>query len=139
MEILLVEDRPEDVELTKLALMANGFKGKFHHVEDGQEAIDFLFDENNLELAHNLNLILLDINLPKLSGFEVLKRIKNSSLKHVPVVMLSTSAEKKDVTEAYSNYANSYTVKPVGFSDFQQLMSTLSEYWVEHNITPILS
>lgn len=132
--ILLVEDREEDAELTKLAIMNNGFSGKIHWVKDGEEALEFLLTPENKSAVNDLRLILLDLNLPKINGLEVLDKIKQSELKHIPIVMLTTSDEEKDIKAAYHSYANSYVLKPVSFDDFQKFVSSLGRYWTELNV-----
>lgn len=132
MKILLIEDRPEDAELAKLALENSGFNGTMDWVEDGERAEKYLFD--NQQNHNDLMLILLDINLPKISGLEILKRIKTSPLKHIPVVMLTTSSHHSDLTAAYANYANSYIKKPVNYNEFEKTFQSLYKYWFDLNI-----
>jgi len=134
MDILLVEDRDEDAELTKLAFEASDYDVSLHRERDGEQALEWLFKEQNRQEIKNLKLILLDINLPKLNGLETLKRIKSSELKYIPVVMLTTSSERSDIEEAYNNHANGYTLKPVRYEDFQVFVEGLSRYWINMNI-----
>lgn len=132
MKILLVEDRPEDAELAKMALVNSGFEGEMEWVEDGEHANRYLFESS---INHeDLKLILMDVNLPKVSGIEILKNIKNSSLKHIPVVMLTTSEHPNDLKNAYENYVNSYIKKPVSFSEFEKTFETIYKYWMDLNI-----
>ena len=135
MDILLIEDREEDAELTKLALESNLSSVDIHWLKDGDQALNYLFKEDNLDAISDLKLILLDVNLPKINGLELLKNLKLSSLKHIPVVMLTTSNQDSDIINAYSHYANSYILKPVAFQDFQEVVSNLANYWMNINVT----
>ena len=121
-EILLVEDNPNDVELTLRALQKNNLASKVYVVKDGAEALDFIFATGPFAHRKVENLpkvILLDLKLPKVDGIEVLKRVKTDDrTKHTPVVMLTSSQEQRDVVETYSLGVNSYIVKPVEFSNF---------------------
>ncbi|WP_258105000.1 response regulator [Marinoscillum sp. MHG1-6] len=132
--ILLVEDREEDAELTMMALRKDKFNGQVYWTKDGDEAINFLLEQPDPEIIKNLRLILLDVNIPKLNGLEVLKRIKNSHLRGIPVVMLTTSNHEKDVTTAYDNYVNSYLLKPVRFDQFQLFIERVRYYWTDLNV-----
>ena len=132
-EILLVEDNPNDVELTLRALQKNNLASKVYVVKDGAEALDFIFATGPFAHRKVENLpkvILLDLKLPKVDGIEVLKRVKNDDrTKHTPVVMLTSSQEQRDVLETYSLGVNSYIVKPVEFSNFVRAVSELGVYW----------
>lgn len=135
MKILLIEDRAEDAELAKLALEHTGFAGTLDWIDDGEKANQYLFgfdDDHN-----DLMLILLDINLPKVNGLDILKNIKNSSLKRIPVIMLTTSDHESDMSEAYANNANSYIKKPVSFTEFEKTFQSVYKYWVDLNISPM--
>jgi len=132
MKILLVEDRPEDAELAKMALKNSGFEGKMDWVEDGEQAYRYLFESS--ENHEDLKLILMDVNLPKMSGIEILKNIKSSSLKHIPVVMLTTSEHPNDLKNAYKNYVNSYIKKPVSFNEFEKTFESIYQYWMNLNV-----
>ena len=132
--ILLVEDRMEDAELARLAIERCGFTGELKWVKDGIEAMDFLEDRKNEAFAQNLIMILLDLNLPMMSGLEVLKRLKqDQQLRQIPIIMLTTSREEKDVKGAYSYYVNSYVVKPVAFEQFQTMIEKVYKYWAVYN------
>ncbi len=133
MKILLVEDRPEDAELARMALDSNGFDGIMDWVEDGEKAHQYLFE--NTRDHDDLKLILLDINIPKIDGIEILKRLKQSTLKHIPVVMLTTSAHHNDLNDAYKNYVNSYIKKPVNFNEFEKTFETIYKYWIDLNVS----
>ena len=132
--ILLVEDNYDEAELAKLAIESGGFDGQTIWLKSGEDVLDFFSDLSNNELIKRIELVLLDLNLPKMNGIEVLKFIKRStSSKHLPVVMLTTSKEKEDLVSAYNNHVNSYMVKPVAFDDFQEMIYSIYEYWTEYN------
>ncbi|MBU2996927.1 response regulator [Cellulophaga baltica] len=135
-EVLLVEDRPEDAELTIRSLKENNFMNKIKLIEDGQEALDYLFGEGIYEGARPElpKLLLLDLKLPKVSGLEVLERIRDDEkLKHLPVVILTSSNENMDIETAYKLGANSYIVKPVDFINFAQAIKEVGMYWLVLN------
>ncbi len=139
-ELLLVEDNPNDVELTLRALQKQNLTNKVFVVRDGAEAIDFMFatgaySKRNIENAPRV--VLLDLKLPKIDGIEVLRRIKSDSrTKSVPVVMLTSSQEERDVVDSYNLGVNSYIVKPVDFSSFIHAVSELGVYWGILNKVP---
>lgn len=140
LEILLVEDNPTDAELTMRALKRNNLANKLVWVKDGEEALDFIHaraqfaDRNPKDLPR---LILLDLRMPKVDGFEVLKDIKkNESTCQIPVVVLTSSQEDRDVVESYKLGVNSYVGKPVEFDDFIDAVSTLGLYWMLINKPP---
>lgn len=129
--ILLVEDNQGDVVLTMEALE----EGRIHNVvtvlKDGQEAIDYLTKSGDYTDAILPDLILLDINLPKVDGKEVLSFIKNDpKLKRIPVVMLTTSSSEKDVIESYDSHANCYITKPVDVNKFFEVVKTIEDFWI---------
>lgn len=134
--ILLVEDNPDDVELTLLAFKKNNFANEIRVVEDGQEALDFLLGadpEGVTKLGYPV-LILLDLKLPKINGHEVLKEIKNNGkTKRIPVVILTSSQEEEDIIKGYDYGANSYVRKPVDYQDFVQVVNKLGVYWLAVN------
>ena len=131
-DVLLVEDNPIDVMVTKRALEAGGFDIKLHVVEDGEKALAFIH-ENCASTDSNLfcpDLILLDLNLPKKSGKEVLKEIRaNPDTRRIPVIILTTSAEEQDIRESYSQLANCYIVKPIGVDNFMNAVKCIGEFW----------
>lgn len=133
-EILLVEDNPADAELTLRALKKVHIANKVFLVNDGDEALDFLFARGKFtgrEHIQNPKVVLLDLKLPKISGLEVLRSIKsNDKLKSIPVVVLTSSKEDPDVRQSYALGANSYVVKPVGFENFLKAVSELGVYWL---------
>jgi len=139
-EILLVEDNPNDVELTMRALNKQNLASKVFHVKDGAEALEFMFAAGAYaarKVEYRLKVILLDLKLPKVDGIEVLRRIKaDARTKDTPVVMLTSSQEERDVLESYHLGANSYIVKPVDFSNFLHAVSELGLYWGMLNKVP---
>ncbi|MDR3625182.1 MAG: response regulator [Ignavibacteriaceae bacterium] len=133
-EILLVEDNPSDQELTLKALKKYNLSNNIYIVEDGAEALDFIFAEGEYS-SRNINmvprLILLDLKLPKVSGLEVLKIIKSDvRTKKIPVVVLTSSKEERDIVESYEYGVNSYIVKPVDFSKFVESIKEVGFYWL---------
>ena len=139
-EILLVEDNPNDVELTMRALGKQNLANKVFVVKDGAEALDFMFGTGAYESRKILKLpkvILLDLKLPKVDGIEVLRRMKaDERTKRIPVVMLTSSQEERDVMDTYNLGVNSYIVKPVDFSNFVHAVSELGIYWGILNKVP---
>jgi two-component system response regulator len=133
-EILLVEDSEEDAELTTRALKKHKLTNRLHRVVDGAEALDFLFCEGTYpgrNASGMPRVVLLDLKLPKIDGLEVLRRMKASaSLKSIPVVVLTSSKEDRDLEEAYALGANSYIVKPVQFDKFVEAVEQLGMYWL---------
>jgi two-component system response regulator len=134
MEILLVEDSMSDAELTIRALKKNNVSNNIFHVKDGAEALDFVFCTGKYA-GRNKHLkpriILLDLNMPKVSGIEVLKQLKsNEHTKSIPVVVLTSSKEDPDVQACYQLGVNSYIVKPVGFESFTKAVAELGVYWL---------
>jgi len=131
--ILLVEDNPSDIELTRRALSKGKILNKLIVVEDGQEALDYLANEAESLPA----LILLDLKLPKVEGLEVLRRIRATErTRRLPVVILTTSKEEQDVARSYDLGANSYIRKPVDFVQFTQAIQQLGLYWLVVNEAP---
>lgn len=132
-DILFAEDSPEDAKLTIRALKRSGLSNKIFHVEDGAEALDFINCTGNY-LTRNKEevpkLVLLDLKMPKLSGLEVLEKIKSSYMKCVPVVILTSSKEDPDIQKCYELGANSYIVKPVESENFFKAIKDLGLYWI---------
>jgi CheY-like chemotaxis protein len=138
-EILLVEDNPEDAEMTMRALRKRNLANKLHWVKDGEEALDYLFCTGKYagrNPSHPPKLVLLDIKMPKIDGIEVLRRVKASELKTIPVVVMTSSNEERDVLESYRLGVNSYIVKPVQFDAFFDTVSKIGLYWVLTNRVP---
>jgi len=139
-EILLVEDNPQDVELTLRALKRHNLANKVHVVKDGAEALDFLFATGSYaerDMNHTPKVILLDLKLPKVDGLEVLRRIKSDErTKTIPVVVLTSSREEQDMVDSYKLGVNSYIVKPVDFDKFVDAVGELGLYWLLLNEQP---
>lgn len=130
-QILLVEDSPDDIELTREALSDAKLANELHAVMDGEAAIAYLRGEGEHAGKPRPDLILLDLNLPKKNGREVLAEIKgDDALKQIPVIMLTTSAAEEDVADAYSRHVNAYVQKPVDFSEFMTAVQSLEEFWL---------
>lgn len=139
-EILLVEDNPNDAELTQRALRKQNLANGLHIARDGAEALAFLFGTGQYEgrkIENHPKVILLDLKLPKVDGIEVLRKIRaDERLKMIPVVVLTSSQEERDVLESYHLGVNSYIVKPVEFDKFVQTVSDLGAYWLVLNRSP---
>lgn len=130
--ILLVEDNEGDIVLTLDAFEECKVKTEISVVKNGKEALDFLFQRGAFINAKKPDLILLDINLPIFNGHEVLKQIKaDVVLKKIPVIILTTSSNKKDIDEAYSNHCNSYVKKPLDMNEFIKSVSKIEEFWLQ--------
>ncbi|MFP5471475.1 MAG: response regulator [Bacteroidia bacterium] len=139
-DILLVEDREEDAELTMMALKNYRLANNIKWVKDGQEALDYLFATADKMVApiNRPKIILLDLKMPKVDGIEVLRAIRNDPrTKTIPVIILTTSREEKDVVDAYNLHANSYIVKPVGFDKFTESVKEIGLYWLLLNEPPV--
>lgn len=140
-EILLVEDNPTDAELAMRALKKSNLANKLVWVKDGAEALDFIFAQGVYSARSVINgpkVILLDLRLPKVDGMEVLRRIKNDErTRTIPVVVLTSSKEDRDVAESYSLGVNSFISKPVEFDDFAKTVSELGMYWLLVNHPPV--
>jgi CheY-like chemotaxis protein len=138
-DILLVEDNPNDVELTLQAFKTANLANTVHVARDGVEALEFLFgaaSNSDEKIQERPKLILLDLKLPRLDGHEVLKRIKDDPrTSAIPVVILTSSAEERDVMRTYEVGANSYIVKPVDFEQFTESVRDIGKYWLEINHT----
>lgn len=138
--ILLVEDNPDDVELTMRALKKNNIKNEIVVAHDGVEALDYLFGTGSYaerDTSIMPVVILLDLKLPKIDGLEVLKHIRSEDrTKMIPVVILTSSKEEKDLIESYSSHANSYIQKPVDFDQFMDTVRHLGLYWLILNEAP---
>ena len=139
-EILLVEDNPNDAELAIRALKKSNLANKLLWVKDGAEALDFIFatgDYSHRDVVNGPKVILLDLRLPKVDGMEVLRRIKGDELtKSIPVVVLTSSKEDRDVIDSYKLGVNSFISKPVEFEEFAKTVSELGFYWLLVNIPP---
>lgn len=139
-EILLIEDNMSDAELTIRALRKNNLANKLVHLEDGQEALDFIFAEGNYsgrKISDIPKVILLDLKIPKINGIQVLQKIKSDErTKIIPVIVLTSSKEDPDIQECYRLGVNSYVVKPVQFEKFLVAVSELGLYWMILNQPP---
>lgn len=139
-EILLVEDSPQDAELCLRALRKANLGNHIHLARDGAEALDFLFCQGaytHRSIENSPKVILLDLKLPKVDGLEVLQRVKNDpKTKTIPVVVLTSSREQQDVVESYRLGVNSYIVKPVNFESFAKAVQDLGLYWLLLNQPP---
>ena len=129
-EILLVEDSPSDAALAREALIEAKVHNNLHHVEDGIEALAFLRREGKYAKAPRPGLILLDLNLPRTDGREVLAKIKaDTNLATIPVVVLTTSQSEQDIMQVYGLHANCYITKPVDFAQFAHVVRSINDFW----------
>jgi two-component system response regulator len=139
-EILLVEDNQDDLEMTLRALRKANLANHIQVARDGAEAVEFIFGEGahaGRKVENTPKVILLDLKLPKIDGMEILKRVKTDlRTKNIPVVMLTSSKEQKDVVESYHLGVNSYIVKPVNFESFAAAVAELGMYWLLLNQSP---
>ncbi|MCI2425672.1 response regulator [Candidatus Acetothermia bacterium] len=130
MKVLVVEDSPTDVKIIERTMKRSAIKCDLFFVVDGKAALDFLFQRGNFSTVPRPDLILLDLNLPKIDGFEVLKEIKqDQQLRRIPVIVLTISTREEDAVRAYDSGAASYMSKPVNSEDFEKLITTVQEYW----------
>jgi CheY-like chemotaxis protein len=137
-DVLLVEDTPEDVELTLEAFSEHMPLSRVHVARDGEQALHFLFGVDGESPRKGLpKVVLLDIKLPKVDGLEVLERIRQHSwTAELPVVLLTSSAQEADMHRGYSLHANSYIVKPVQYEDFVRVVNEVGVYWLQTNRAP---
>lgn len=140
-DILIVEDNPNDAELTIRGLKKHYLANNIFHVEDGEEALDYIFAKGKYSgrnSNHKPKVILLDLKLPKVDGLEVLRQVKeNKNTKNIPIVVLTSSREEKDIVESYKLGVNSYIVKPVEFEKFVESVKELGLYWLLLNQPPV--
>lgn len=137
LQILLIEDDDDHAELTLHALEQHDGGHRATRVADGAEALDYLLSRGAHAGVERPDLVLLDLNLPKVGGLDVLDQIKSDpDLRRIPVVVLTTSDAEEDRREAYERYANSYLVKPVSYDKFEAMIQRLSDYWGRWNRTP---
>jgi CheY-like chemotaxis protein len=132
-EILLVEDNPQDAEMTMRALRRNNLVNRLRWVKDGAEALEYLLAKDR----QKPKLVLLDLKMPKVEGIEVLRRLKaDAAARSIPIVVMTSSNEERDVVESYRLGANSYIVKPVEFEVFLETVAKIGLYWVLTNRVP---
>ena len=133
-EILYIEDNPSDIELTLRALSKHNVANSIQVIKDGEEALEYIFATDRYaerDIKENPKVILLDLKLPKVDGLEILKRLKSEEqTKSIPVVVLTSSREEKDIIKSYNYGVNSYVVKPIDFANFSEAISTLGLYWL---------
>jgi len=136
-DILLIEDNHDEAELTIRSLRKIDSHSKLVHIDDGAEALDFIFARNKYagrKMEHSPRMILLDLKLPKVNGLEILKQVKsNSQTKKTPVILLTSSREERDIEDGYLSGANSYVVKPNNFESYTKAISELGHYWMQLN------
>jgi two-component system, response regulator len=139
-EILLIEDNPADLELTMHALAKHNLANKVHTVRDGEEALDFLFCRgpfSGRSFDSPPKVVLLDLKLPKVDGLEVLRAVKSDArTRAVPVVIMTSSNQQRDLVEGYQLGVNSYIQKPINFVEFQEVIQKLGYYWLVINKPP---
>lgn len=140
-EILLVEDNPDDAEMTLHGLAENNIRHRVLHLRNGAEALEFIFARKSYQgskLQKDLKLVILDLKLPKLDGLEVLRKIREDGrTHHMPVIIFTSSREKRDIAEAYTLGVNSYVVKPVEFKQYDSVVKSMGTYWDTINEKPI--
>ena len=136
-EILLIEDNPDDAGLTIRALKKHNLANNLLHLHDGEEALKFLYSEQNKGIP---KVILLDLKMPKVDGIEVLRKIKSDEQKRIiPVVVLTSSKEERDIVESYKLGVNAYIVKPVDFDKFVKAISEIGFFWLLLNEPPTIA
>jgi len=141
-EIVLIEDNPDEADLAIRSLKKHNLANNLIHIDDGAEALDFVLSKGKYEgtgFLQNPKLILLDLKLPKVNGLEILKQIKSGEkTKTIPVVVLTSSKEEKDIIESYNLGVNSYIVKPIDFNSFTNAVGEVGLYWLVTNQPPNL-
>lgn len=139
-ELLLVEDNPQDLELVQRCLRKANLADRIHVARDGAEALDFVFCDDpdcGLKNINHLKLIMLDLKMPKVGGFEVLSKLKSEPrTMMIPVVVMTSSQEQNDIVESFRLGANSFIVKPVGFEQFCETVQVVGTYWLLRNQIP---
>ena len=131
-QILMVEDNPGDIELSRQALKQGKLLNDLHVVENGEAALDFLYQRGEYADAVRPDLILLDLNLPKVNGRDVLKQVKqDKNLAAIPLIVLSSSEDANDIKETYELNANSFVTKPVQVEDFVKVVNSIEQFWIE--------
>lgn len=139
--IIIAEDNQDHADLIMLSLKNSGLEHEVVHLSDGKEVLDFLNAENEYSdrIKDNLpDLLLLDVRMPKLDGLEILTKLRSdNNFNSIPIVMMTSSENSKDINDAYSNGANSYIIKPVEFSELNDLLRKTKIYWLDINRTPL--
>jgi two-component system response regulator len=136
-EIVLIEDNPNDAELTIRALKKNNLANSIIHLKDGEEAINYFFPQDGMPKNEMPKVVLLDLKLPKVNGMEILQKLKaEERTRVVPVVVLTSSQEERDIVESYKLGVNSYVAKPIDFEQFIAAVSNLGLYWLLLNHEP---
>lgn len=136
-KILLVEDNPDHIKITKRALKKSHVNSDLYIARDGEEALDFLYQRDDFADSPKPDLIFLDLGLPKLSGHEVLEEIKkDENLRRIPVIVLTVSENERDKVKAYNSGASSYITKPVGAKEFMKVIATVRDYWEITELPP---
>lgn len=136
-EILLVEDNPGDADLAREALVSSKIKNTLHVVSDGEKAMDFLRKKGEYAFAPRPDLILLDLNLPRKDGREVLAEVKqDDNLKRIPVVILTSSKADEDIIKSYNLHANCYITKPLDFFQFTKVVQSIENFWLSIVVLP---
>lgn len=131
-QILMVEDNPADIELTKEAFSDGKLSNSLHIVHDGEEALDYLYKRGRFADVETPDIILLDLNLPKISGKEVLATVKGEPrFSSIPIIILSSSEDNADIKASYALNANSFVTKPVAIDDFLNVVKSVEHFWVE--------
>ena len=131
-DVLLIEDDPGDIVMTREAFKHNKIRNTLRVARDGQEGLDYLYQRGAHQGAPRPDLILLDLNLPKYNGHQLLEKIKSDpEMCHIPVVVLTTSAAEEDVLRSYRLHANAYVTKPVGFEQFMHVIREIDEFFVQ--------
>lgn len=137
--ILLAEDNLGDIILIREAFGERNLIDRISVVKDGKQALDFIYKEGKYMNADTPDLIILDINLPKINGLDVLKKIKKSKdLKKIPVIMLTSSSSQKDINESYDNYANCFITKPDDVDDFLKAINGIEDFWINIGSLPVV-
>lgn len=137
MEILLIEDNQGDIELTKEAFLESGIANNLNVAENGEDAIKYLKREGKYLERTLPNLVLLDLNLPKMHGLEILSFIKNDyRLNLIPVIIFSSSSSNKDISDSYRKHANSYVTKPFNYRDYTFAINSIIEFWLKYSSLP---
>lgn len=136
-DILLVEDSKADIRLTKEVFASIDLRSQIHVVTDGEAALDFIYKRGDYVDAETPDLVLLDLNIPKLDGRSVLKTVKEDvDLRRIPVIVLTTSENDEDVNAAYNFHANAYVVKPISFKAFSELIERIRRFWIDEVAFP---